>query len=260
MTVVRVMLTERGTRLYSAPELRFGRMWNERVDIWACGLSFFFMLRSCLPFALEDPETAKSLLSGTLPNIRWGLVPELMGNLIRQCLTVRMQDRPPAMELLMHPLFSDSEKRLQENCSPKRNSCQPFELDEGDARSQQDWSSCGEEHLDLYAMSTSCGMIALSAHESQGGSYSSEATRLSFDDADCVSPVSLCGGNETEVEFGPPSSRRLRKQWQESSKRTSMLRHLAKSKYERSSIKALETDQSCAQSSRSLSPPPRMTF
>lgn len=33
-----VMLTDRGTHLYSAPELRCGRLWNERVDIWGCGV------------------------------------------------------------------------------------------------------------------------------------------------------------------------------------------------------------------------------
>merc|ERR1712032_24176 len=44
------MLSARGTHSYSAPELLAGLQWNERVDVWACGLSFFFMLYASLPF------------------------------------------------------------------------------------------------------------------------------------------------------------------------------------------------------------------
>merc|ERR1712048_98910 len=36
------MLTDRGTQTFAAPELLLGMNWNERVDIWACGLVIFF--------------------------------------------------------------------------------------------------------------------------------------------------------------------------------------------------------------------------
>eukprot|EP00927_Polykrikos_kofoidii_P038553 TRINITY_DN32965_c0_g1_i1.p1 TRINITY_DN32965_c0_g1~~TRINITY_DN32965_c0_g1_i1.p1 ORF type:complete len:561 (-),score=80.52 TRINITY_DN32965_c0_g1_i1:123-1721(-) len=100
-----LMLTDRGTHLYVAPELRFGRLWNERVDIWACGFCLFFMLKGVLPFDVMARGVAKSLLSGKLPEIKWDNISELTRNLISQCLTVNMRDRPPAMELLAHPSF-----------------------------------------------------------------------------------------------------------------------------------------------------------
>lgn len=98
-----LMLTDRGTHLYCAPELRFGRLWNERIDIWSCGLCFFFMLRADLPFDVGSRGVAKSLLLGKLPDVKWDNISDLTRNLIAQCLTVNMRDRPPAMELLAHP-------------------------------------------------------------------------------------------------------------------------------------------------------------
>merc|ERR1719491_131312 len=44
------MLSFRGTRLYSAPELLLGKVWNERVDIWACGLCLHYAVLAELPF------------------------------------------------------------------------------------------------------------------------------------------------------------------------------------------------------------------
>lgn len=97
-----LMLTDRGTRQYSAPELRFGQHWNERVDIWASGLCLYFMLRSVLPFDIQRQRVAAVLMSGRLPTIEWDTISDLVKNLVQQCLTVDMCDRPPAMELLQH--------------------------------------------------------------------------------------------------------------------------------------------------------------
>ncbi|CAE8585053.1 unnamed protein product, partial [Polarella glacialis] len=56
------MLTERGTHHFSAPELRFGRLWNERIDIWSSGLCLYYMLRGELAFNIMDRETAKYMI------------------------------------------------------------------------------------------------------------------------------------------------------------------------------------------------------
>eukprot|EP00747_Dinoflagellata_sp_TGD_P169829 gnl/TRDRNA2_/TRDRNA2_199826_c0_seq1.p1 gnl/TRDRNA2_/TRDRNA2_199826_c0~~gnl/TRDRNA2_/TRDRNA2_199826_c0_seq1.p1 ORF type:complete len:570 (+),score=75.89 gnl/TRDRNA2_/TRDRNA2_199826_c0_seq1:35-1711(+) len=113
-----VMLTDRGTHIYSAPELKFGRMWNERIDIWACGLCFYFMLCGVLPFNIEHREAASVLSAGKLPNINWEGIGEIMQNLILQCLDVNMHDRPPAMQLLMHKVFSTCTAPAPESNSP----------------------------------------------------------------------------------------------------------------------------------------------
>lgn len=102
-----IMLSERGTCFYSAPELRFGRIWNERVDIWASGMCFYFMRRGQAPLDVLHTSHRQMLLSGRLPDMSWSGFSDMARNLIQQCLTVEMRDRPSAMELVLHPLFND---------------------------------------------------------------------------------------------------------------------------------------------------------
>jgi len=102
-----LMLTERGSHHFSAPELRFGRIWNERIDIWSSGLCLHFMLCGELAFNIMDSKTANFILkNGRIPWISWNGVPDLLQNLVLQCLTVNSSDRPPAMELLLHPALA----------------------------------------------------------------------------------------------------------------------------------------------------------
>jgi len=101
------MLSDRGTQLFSAPELRFGLMWNERVDIWAAGLCAFFILHAELPFDPASRRALQALHVGRLPDISWGEVGATIKNLVLQCLTVHLQDRPTAMELMLHPALAD---------------------------------------------------------------------------------------------------------------------------------------------------------
>ncbi|CAJ1393355.1 unnamed protein product [Effrenium voratum] len=105
-----LLLTDRGTQLFNAPELRFGRLWNERIDIWASGLCLYFMLAKHVPFNIGDPKVAESLLAGKLPAVDWSIMSPLAGNLIRQCLFVDPCDRPTAMELRLHPFFGSKHR------------------------------------------------------------------------------------------------------------------------------------------------------
>ena len=45
-----------------APELRFGGLWNERIDIWAAGLSLYFMLKAVVPFSIEQKKVSEGKL------------------------------------------------------------------------------------------------------------------------------------------------------------------------------------------------------
>eukprot|EP00440_Ansanella_granifera_P000175 gb/GFBE01000188.1/.p1 GENE.gb/GFBE01000188.1/~~gb/GFBE01000188.1/.p1 ORF type:complete len:427 (+),score=67.22 gb/GFBE01000188.1/:1-1281(+) len=101
------MLSERGTRIFMAPELKFGGIWNERVDIWACGMTMHYMLYGKLPFSVEDRTAAVALLSGKLPSFSFEGMSKLSANLLQQCLTVNMQDRPSARILTLHRFFSE---------------------------------------------------------------------------------------------------------------------------------------------------------
>ncbi|CAK0873630.1 unnamed protein product, partial [Prorocentrum cordatum] len=99
------MLTDRGTASYSAPEIHAGHMWNERVDVWSAGLSMHFMRSGRLPFDLGSPRVRDALRRAQAPAVDLSPLGELMGSLVQQCLEASPQDRPPAVELLAHPLF-----------------------------------------------------------------------------------------------------------------------------------------------------------
>mmetsp|Transcript_16758 Transcript_16758/g.47697 ORF Transcript_16758/g.47697 Transcript_16758/m.47697 type:complete len:397 (-) Transcript_16758:104-1294(-) len=100
------MLTDRGTSLFTAPELKFSKLWNERIDIWSCGLSIFFTVRATVPFDIHRQDVAAVLLGGALPGINWGHITQSVKTLIEMCLAVRMEARPSAMHLLQQPVFS----------------------------------------------------------------------------------------------------------------------------------------------------------
>eukprot|EP00928_Gymnodinium_smaydae_P006823 TRINITY_DN12431_c1_g1_i1.p1 TRINITY_DN12431_c1_g1~~TRINITY_DN12431_c1_g1_i1.p1 ORF type:complete len:402 (-),score=60.67 TRINITY_DN12431_c1_g1_i1:81-1286(-) len=100
------MLTHRGTGLFSAPEQLMGSSWNERVDVWACGMSLFFATQAGLPFDAEKKSVRHALKSGTLPPIQWKLVvSEASKNLVERCLVVDPNLRPPLLELVQHAVF-----------------------------------------------------------------------------------------------------------------------------------------------------------
>jgi len=101
-----ILLSDRGTQLYTAPELRFGRLWNERVDIWACGMCVYYMLKKHVPWDIRQPKVADKLLKGELPHMDLQDVSASAESLIRQCLIVDPSDRPTAMFLLLHPFIS----------------------------------------------------------------------------------------------------------------------------------------------------------
>ena len=128
-----MLLTDRGTQLYNAPELRFGRLWNERIDIWATGLCLFFMLKRHVPFNMGDQKVADTLLAGKLPYIDWSAMSPLAGNLIRQCLCVEPSDRPTAMELRLHPFFAS--KRMPES---RKSSIEQVDVQASDRRESKE--------------------------------------------------------------------------------------------------------------------------
>lgn len=93
------MLTDRGTKKYSAPELFFGLIWNERIDVWACGLCCYYMFKGRIPFSILEPTVATNLRKGSLPEICWQGLPDFFVCFLQRCLAVDMKDRPSAKEL-----------------------------------------------------------------------------------------------------------------------------------------------------------------
>eukprot|EP00746_Dinoflagellata_sp_MGD_P068120 gnl/MRDRNA2_/MRDRNA2_28087_c0_seq1.p1 gnl/MRDRNA2_/MRDRNA2_28087_c0~~gnl/MRDRNA2_/MRDRNA2_28087_c0_seq1.p1 ORF type:complete len:387 (+),score=57.91 gnl/MRDRNA2_/MRDRNA2_28087_c0_seq1:27-1163(+) len=95
------MLTYRSTHTYSAPEYLSG-IWNERVDIWAVGMCFFFMLRGALPFVIDDiiRSPGSSYFKELLTKVDWNGMTDHACHLIQLCLSIDMRDRPSAQVLL----------------------------------------------------------------------------------------------------------------------------------------------------------------
>eukprot|EP00928_Gymnodinium_smaydae_P098092 TRINITY_DN9043_c1_g1_i1.p1 TRINITY_DN9043_c1_g1~~TRINITY_DN9043_c1_g1_i1.p1 ORF type:complete len:211 (-),score=22.46 TRINITY_DN9043_c1_g1_i1:58-690(-) len=98
-------MSSRVTKSFCAPEVTPYGDWNERVDIWSCGLCFYFMMYGCLPFDLSSSDTSRQLLAGRLPYARWDRSDTMSTHLMKQCLTVDGRERPPALELVQHSLF-----------------------------------------------------------------------------------------------------------------------------------------------------------
>jgi serine/threonine protein kinase len=120
-----LMLTDRGTPEYRAPELRFGLLWNERVDVWSSGLCLYFMLWGKLPFDSQGKKVKEALSKGCLPTVDLDGLTSPMKTLITECLTVKMQDRPLALMLLLHPAFRTWYRRPEpiSGCSANAERC-----------------------------------------------------------------------------------------------------------------------------------------
>eukprot|EP00928_Gymnodinium_smaydae_P006568 TRINITY_DN12333_c0_g1_i3.p1 TRINITY_DN12333_c0_g1~~TRINITY_DN12333_c0_g1_i3.p1 ORF type:complete len:432 (-),score=55.96 TRINITY_DN12333_c0_g1_i3:720-1964(-) len=157
-----VPMSCRGTRLFSAPEVIFHGDWNERADIWSCGLCFYFISYGRLPFNVSSPETIKQLLAGKLPCVKWKQTDALTTHLMQNCLKVDAKVRPPALELAQHCLFSDEASEYAGNL------LHPLEgnLRGPVALRQQQWvhlPSCG-----LVRIHTSMGCALCGPRESAG--------------------------------------------------------------------------------------------
>ncbi|CAK0822562.1 unnamed protein product [Prorocentrum cordatum] len=105
------MLTDRGTACYSPPEIRAGLIWNERVDIWSGGLSICYAFLGQLPFDQDNGNVQEALKRGLAPSMDLSRLPALVANLVEQCLVAEPSDRPPAVELLVHPAFGGGRGR-----------------------------------------------------------------------------------------------------------------------------------------------------
>jgi calcium/calmodulin-dependent protein kinase I len=62
----RDMLTIIGTQFYLAPEIYIGGGYDERVDLWALGVTIFKLVTGYTPFESEyHSETISNILKGT---------------------------------------------------------------------------------------------------------------------------------------------------------------------------------------------------
>lgn len=154
-----VMLTDRGTPQYSAPELRLGLLWNERVDVWSSGLCLYFMLRAKLPFNIQDQEVKESLRQGVLPKVDLAEVTSCLQSLIMRALTVNMQDRPTASVLLLHEVFVAWYK--SESDQPVRVASAFASLEISPSKQMHEVQPRLASYSEPFALQRRCGLVAI---------------------------------------------------------------------------------------------------
>lgn len=101
-----------GTVLYIAPEVIDGS-YNEKCDIWSCGVLMYMMLCGMPPFyGSNRKEVMAKIKKGkfSFKSKIWSVISPEAKNLIDKMLTVDPEKRPSCREVLSHPWFIKEEK------------------------------------------------------------------------------------------------------------------------------------------------------
>jgi len=115
------MLSEKtGTAYYIAPEV-INNHYNEKCDLWSCGVILYILLCGCPPFSAEtDEEIFKKIKVGkyNLKGSVWKEISQDAIDLIAQLLTKNIESRLSAQEALNHQwftnMFSDKNRDILE--------------------------------------------------------------------------------------------------------------------------------------------------
>ena len=98
-----------GTLVYCSPEVLLNN-YNEKCDIWSCGIIFYLLLSGNFPFSGKtENEIIEKILN---PKIEFNLpifnnISEEAKDLIKKCLIYDKNKRISAEEALTHPFFSN---------------------------------------------------------------------------------------------------------------------------------------------------------
>ena len=97
-----------GTLVYCSPEVLLNN-YNEKCDIWACGVIMYVLLSKEFPFYGEtQDEITEKILNGKCEfSNKFKFVSEEAKDLIRNCLKYDKKSRFSAKECLKHKFFSE---------------------------------------------------------------------------------------------------------------------------------------------------------
>ena len=112
-----------GTSYYIAPEVLKGN-YDEKCDIWACGVIFYILLCGYPPFNGEsDEEIFESILKGDFefPAEEWDSVSDNAKILIKKFLTKNPKKRISALESLQDVWFKKNEEKEETNKKLAKN-------------------------------------------------------------------------------------------------------------------------------------------
>ncbi|KAL6452818.1 NTO1 NuA3 HAT complex component NTO1 [Candida maltosa Xu316] len=111
-----------GTLSYMAPEMFDREVGYEfGVDVWAIGVTVYFMLGKYLPFDCDDDDETKDAIKGCKylfePADYWeevGISADAK-NFVISCLSVDSDKRPKCDQLLHHPFLKPTNKKLKKS-------------------------------------------------------------------------------------------------------------------------------------------------
>ena len=111
-TNIRQML---GTPLYMAPEVIKGQ-YNEKCDIWSCGIILYILLTGSPPYDGTDDEIIKKVKSFNFvfTDPSWEKVSDLALNLLKSLLTRNHHTRISAEIACAHPWFHTTPDQISE--------------------------------------------------------------------------------------------------------------------------------------------------
>jgi len=92
-----------GTPYYIAPEV-FRNEYDEKSDLWSCGIIMFILLTGRMPFEGSDVEEINKLQSSKVLNDSRG-ISKNASDLIKRLLKYDPEKRPSAKKSLQHPWF-----------------------------------------------------------------------------------------------------------------------------------------------------------
>ena len=98
-----------GTLLYCAPEV-LKNNYNEKCDIWSCGIIMYVLLSGEYPFVGHtEKEITQKILNGnfTFSSPKFENVSENAKDLIKKCLIYDRDKRISIKEILNHPFFTE---------------------------------------------------------------------------------------------------------------------------------------------------------
>jgi len=107
------MKTKAGTPYYVAPQVLQGK-YNEKCDIWSCGVIAYILLCGYPPFYGDrDEDILRRVKKGDFdfPSPDWDNVSSHGKDMIKSMLTLKQDDRPSAKSLLDHTWLQNNTER-----------------------------------------------------------------------------------------------------------------------------------------------------
>ncbi|OMJ74351.1 hypothetical protein SteCoe_26740 [Stentor coeruleus] len=104
-----------GTSYYIAPETLKG-MYNEKVDIWSCGILLFILMTGEAPYIGQNTlEIKRQILQNPFTKEKWTLKikEKLVFDLLESMLEINPEERFSAKQALMHPWITKYKKILR---------------------------------------------------------------------------------------------------------------------------------------------------